>query len=70
MRAISFSLVMTWWLVACDQQKPKQPPLPNTPANARLFDMQRDELQRAKGVEKTLQQQSQSQQQAVDQQSQ
>ncbi|MES2407092.1 MAG: hypothetical protein V4528_07200 [Pseudomonadota bacterium] len=70
MRAISFSLVMALWLAACGQQKPKQPPLPNTPANARLFDMQRDELQRAKGVEKTLQQQSQAQQQAVDQQSQ
>ncbi|MHB1332564.1 MAG: hypothetical protein ACYCY1_08210 [Sulfuriferula sp.] len=68
MRAISFSLVMILGLVACGQQKP--PPQPKTPANTRLFDMQRDELQRAKGVEKTLRQQSQAQQQAVDQQSQ
>ncbi|MHB1174391.1 MAG: hypothetical protein ACYCZJ_04640 [Sulfuriferula sp.] len=70
MRAISFSLVMILWLVACGQQKPSLPPLPKTPADTRLFDMQREELQRAKGVEKTLQQQSQAQQQAVDQQSQ
>ncbi|MEO6147322.1 MAG: hypothetical protein ABIT70_09770 [Sulfuriferula sp.] len=67
---MSILLVILFWLAACGQQKPSQPPLPKTPTDTRLFDMQRDELQRAKGVEKTLQQQSQAQQQAIDQQSQ
>ncbi len=67
MRTVPILLVMIFWLAACDQQKPS---LPKTSTDTRLFDMQRDELQRAKGVEKTLQQQSQAQQQAIDQQSQ
>lgn len=69
MRTVSILLVMLFWLAACGQQKPSQPSLPKTPTDTSLFDMQRDELQRAKGVEKTLQQQSQAQQQAIDQQS-
>ena len=69
MRSVLIGVGMTLWLAACGQQKPSQPPLPKTPGEARLFDRQRDELQRAKAVEQTLQQQSQAQRQAIEQQS-
>lgn len=70
MRTVLVGAAFAFWLAACDQQKPSQPPLPKTPSDARLFDKQRDELQRAKAVEQTVQQQSQAQQHAIDQQSQ
>ena len=46
----------------------KQAPVPKTADTARLFDTQREALQRAKGVEQTVQQQSQAEKQAIDQQ--
>ncbi|HUW29468.1 MAG TPA: hypothetical protein VMV97_12745 [Sulfuriferula sp.] len=69
MRSVLIGVGMALWLAACGQQKPSHPPLPKTPGEARLFDRQRDELQRAKAVEQTLQQQSQAQRQAIEQQS-
>jgi hypothetical protein len=46
----------------------KQTPVPKTADTARLYDTQREALQRAKGVEQTVQQQSQAEKRAVDQQ--
>jgi len=43
---------------------------PSPPAPAKLLQEQRDALEKAKGVENTVQQQAQEQQQAADQQAQ
>ena len=56
-------------LAGCGEHKPQAPQLPKTADDTRMFDSQRDALNRAKALEKTLQQQSQAQKQSLDQQS-
>lgn len=58
-------IVMLGCISGCHQ---KQPPVPKTADNARLFDTQRDALQRAKAIEQAMQQQSQAEKQTIDQQ--
>lgn len=57
-------LMSTALLAACDQ-KPYQPPVPNTDQGTKLFEPQREALEKAKGVEKTLEQAGQAQQEAA-----
>lgn len=59
------SIVVLGCISGCNQ---KQPPVPKTADNARLFDTQREALQRAKATEQTVQQQSQAEKQAIEQQ--
>ncbi|MES1998973.1 MAG: hypothetical protein V4446_06645 [Pseudomonadota bacterium] len=58
-------IAMLGCISGCHQ---KQPPVPKTADNARLFDTQRDALQRAKAIEQTMQQQSEAEKQRIDQQ--
>ena len=58
-------------LAACDEKpnKPYKPPVPQTGENkpdAGVFEPQRQALEKAKGLDATLQQQSQQQQEAVE----
>ena len=59
------SIVVLGCISGCNQ---KQPPVPKTADNARLFDTQREALQRAKATEQIVQQQSQAEKQAIEQQ--
>ena len=53
---------------ACEEQKPYKPPTPHTDqgADSALFQSQRKALQDAKGVEQTLQKQSEEQRKAAE----
>ncbi len=59
------SIVVLGCISGCNQ---KQPPVPKIADNARLFDTQREALQRAKATEQIVQQQSQAEKQAIEQQ--
>lgn len=61
-------LLATTLLTACEQ-KPYQPPVPRAEPDksaAKLFEPQREVLDKAKGVEKTLEQAAQAQNKAVE----
>lgn len=61
-------LLATTLLAACEQ-KPYQPPVPHAAPDksaAKLFEPQREALDKARGVEKTLEQAAQAQNKAVD----
>lgn len=61
-------LLLTTALLAACEQKPYQPPVPHTEPDksaAKLFEPQREALDKAKGVEKTLEQASQGREEAV-----
>lgn len=65
----SFALILaSLLLTACDESKPNKPPTPqvNAPSAPVLFGDQRKALDKAKGVEKTLENQSQEQRNAID----
>lgn len=61
-------LLATPLLTACEQ-KPYQPPVPHTEPDksaTKLFEPQRDALEKAKGVEKTLEQARQERAEATE----
>ena len=56
---IALPFVMLVFLAACEQKQPYQPPVPQTEkekADARLFSTERKALEKAKGVEGTVEQ--------------
>jgi hypothetical protein len=64
----SLSMVCLAVLACVSGCSDRQAPVSKTPDSPRLFDTQREALQRAKGVEQTVQQQSQIEKQVIDQQ--
>jgi len=67
---ILLALLLAATLAACEQ-KPYQPPTPHAAEDkpeSRLLDQQRQSLDRAKGVESTIQQDAQKQEEAIDKQ--
>ncbi|HUX63402.1 hypothetical protein [Sulfuricella sp.] len=61
-------LLLTATLLAACEQKPYQPPIPHTEPDksaTKLFEPQRDALDKAKGVEKTVEQASQEREEAA-----
>jgi hypothetical protein len=62
-------LLLTATLLAACEQKPYQPPVPHTEPDksaAKLFEPQREALDQAKGVEKTVGQASQEREESAD----
>lgn len=62
-------LLLTATLLASCEQKPYQPPVPHTEPDksaAKLFEPQREALDKAKGVEKTVAQASQEREESAD----
>lgn len=54
-------------LAACEEKKPYQPPVPRTDKDqTKLFEPQREALDKAKGVEKTLEQAGRDREQAAE----
>lgn len=64
MKPILYAIAFAFVLVGCGE--PSQPPTPK----AKLFEPQREALDKSKQVEQTVNQQAEQQQQAVDQQTQ
>ncbi len=65
--ALIVMLLATAMLTACEQ-KPYQPPVPHTEPDksaTKLFEPQREALDKAKGVEKTVEQASQEREEAA-----
>lgn len=62
------ALPLIFVIGACEEQKPYKPPVPHTDqgADSALFQGQRKALQDAKGVEQTLQKQSEEQRKAAE----
>ena len=61
-------LLLTATLLAACEQKPYQPPTPHTEPDksaTKLFEPQREALDKAKGVEKTVEQASQEREEAA-----
>jgi len=67
-RATAALLLASLAIAACEE-KPNKPPLPQTSqeSGAALFQEQRKALDKARGVEQTLQQHDQEQKQAAEQ---
>jgi len=63
------SILASLMLVACDETQPYKPPVPHTEKETGpvLFPDQIKALEKAKGVEQTVEKQSQEQQKAIDQ---
>ena len=62
-------LLLTVTLLAACEQKPYQPPVPHTEPDksaAKLFEPQREALDKARGVEKTVGQASQEREESAD----
>lgn len=62
-------LLLTATLLTACEQKPYQPPVPHTEPDksaTKLFEPQRDALEKAKGVEKTLEQARQERAEATE----
>ncbi|MDP2155794.1 MAG: hypothetical protein Q8J61_07330 [Sulfuricella sp.] len=62
-------LLATALLAACEEKKPYQPPVPRTEPDksaAKLFEPQRQALDKTKGVEKTVEQASREQKEATE----
>ena len=72
MRWLIASILATLILVGCDEEKPYKPPVPQTEKESGpvLFPDQIKALDKAKGVEQTIEKQSQEQRKAIDQASQ
>lgn len=62
------ALLLAMALLAACEQKPYQPPVPHTEPDksaTKLFEPQREALDKAKGVEKTVEQASQEREEAA-----
>lgn len=62
------SLIMSFVLIACDESKPNKPPIPHLdkPSGPALFNDQIKALDKAKGVESTLQKQNTEERSTID----
>jgi uncharacterized lipoprotein YbaY len=68
---IAILLLSAVLLAACEQKQPYQPPVPETDkdhAQNRLFEPERQALDKAKGVEGTVEQGAESRKQEIDKQ--
>lgn len=66
-----FASLLTFMLVACNKEKPYKPPVPQTDkaTASPIFQDQIKSMEKAKGVEQTLEKHNQEEQKAIDQES-